>query len=264
MGILYSFTVLTVLGALLGLGLAIADKKLSVVKDQKLEELESVMPGANCGGCGFPGCNGYANAVFKGEAQPGLCSPGGQALADKMGKIMGVEVASVEKKVAYVFCNSSSSQQVKEFEYKGLSDCNAASILFRGNNLCKEGCLHLGSCTAVCENNAIKRDENGNLYVDRKLCIGCGKCEKVCPNHVIRLIPVSQEYLVACNNHEPGGKVRKECETGCLGCKLCETKFPNGGFKVDNNLASFTLTTTNEDTDSSMNICPRKCIKKVK
>lgn len=263
MAILYAFLVLTVLGALLGLGLAVADKKLSIEKDEKLSQIEAIMPGANCGGCGFAGCNAYAQAVFEGASKPGLCSPGGQDLADKMGKIMGVEVEKVERKVAYVFCSSTSDQQAKNYEYKGLNDCNAAAILFGGNNQCKTGCLHLGSCAVVCEQNAIFRDEKKNLVVDRELCIGCGKCTEVCPNHVIKLIPYTQNYVVSCNNHDMGGQVRKICETGCIGCKICEVKFPNSGFKVTDNLATKQNIEDTDDTKAACETCPRKCIKRV-
>jgi len=143
MNILVAFIVLAVLGGILGVGLSIASKKLAVVKDQRLEQLEAMMPGANCGGCGFAGCAAYAEAVFKGIAQPGLCSPGGQSLTDRMSAVMGVKAATVEKMVAYVFCKGSCSKTTRDFEYMGLEDCNAASILFKGEGSCKYGCLHL-------------------------------------------------------------------------------------------------------------------------
>lgn len=263
MAVLLAFLVLTILGALLGFGLAIADKKLSIQKDPKLEQLEAIMPGANCGGCGFAGCSGYAQAVFEGTAKPGLCSPGGQALANKMGEIMGVSVETVEPKVAFIFCGSNSNQQQKAYNYHGVQDCNAASVLFGGNNQCKSGCLHFGSCASVCEAHAISKDVNGNYIVDRNLCIGCGKCAEVCPNHVIKLIPKSQEYVVACNNHDMGGVVRKICETGCIGCKICEVKFPESGIKVTDNLAAKTETPATEDTQKACETCPRKCIQKI-
>ena len=150
MSIVIAFIIVGVLGLLLGLGLAIADKKLAIEKDEKLIALEEAMPGANCGGCGFAGCTAYADAVYKGEAEPGLCSPGGAALAAKMGEILGVKVEAKEKMVAFVFCRGGKDVTKPDYEYKGMADCNAAALLQGGPNACKEGCLHLGSCISVC------------------------------------------------------------------------------------------------------------------
>lgn len=260
MTILYAFLVIAGLGALLGLGLAIADKKLAIQKDEKLVALEAIMPGANCGGCGFAGCADYASAVATGKAQPGLCSPGGKDLADKMGTIMGVEVEVGERKVAYIFCKGNCETTKKDFDYKGLKDCNAASILFKGDNGCKYGCLHLGSCMAVCDKDAIYRKEDGSLAVDPEKCLGCGKCTKVCPNGVIRLIEARTQYVVACNSHDKGADTRKVCDVGCIGCKICQIKFPEAGFTVDANLASSSPTGSAEQAESAMAACPRKAI----
>jgi len=262
MSVLIACLILLVLGALLGIGLSIASKKFAVEKDPKLEALEAMMPGANCGGCGYAGCSAYANAVFSGEAAPGLCAPGGQALANKMSEVMGVEAEEVEKKVAYVFCQGSCSKTVNDFEYKGLEDCNAAALLFNGEGSCKYGCLHLGSCMQVCPENAISRDEDGQLTVDREKCIGCGKCTKVCPHNVIKLIPANAWYVVACNSHDNGAKVRKVCEAGCIGCKICETKFPESGFKVDSFLAVADYSANPDEQAKAAAACPRKIIRK--
>ena len=260
MSIVIAFIIVGVLGLLLGLGLAIADKKLAIEKDEKLIELENAMPGANCGGCGFAGCTAYADAVFKGEAEPGLCSPGGAALAAKMGEILGVKVEVKERMVAFVFCRGGKDVTKPDYEYKGMADCNAAALLQGGPNACKEGCLHLGSCMAVCPTGAISRNEKGNLVVDKEKCIGCKKCTKVCPNGVIRMVPYSAKYLVACNNHESGAKVRTYCQVGCIGCKMCELKVENSPFKVDNFLSSNNYSMDQGNAGKAAEICPKKCI----
>lgn len=262
--ILFSFLILAGLGIILGIGLSIADKKLKVVKDDRLVKLEENMPGANCGGCGYAGCSAYAEAVFKGEAQPGLCSPGGQKLADIMGQILGVEVVAKEKEVAYVFCKGGCGRTTKKYDYYGLKDCNAAAMLFSGDNNCKAGCLHLGSCISVCEQNAISKNDEGDIVVDGNLCIGCGQCTKVCPNGVIKLIPADATYAVKCNSHENGATVRKACSAGCIGCKICETKFPESGFKVDQFLSCHDYKNHGEETQKAANACPRKVIEKVR
>lgn len=260
MGILYAFLVIAGLGALLGIGLAIADKKLSVQKDEKLVALEAMMPGANCGGCGFAGCNDYAAAVAEGRALPGLCAPGGKALADKMGQVMGVEVSMTEPKVAYIFCKGNCETTKKDYEYKGLEDCNAASILFKGDNGCKYGCLHLGSCMKVCDSEAIYRKEDGTLAVDESKCVGCGKCTKVCPNGVIKLIEKRTKYVVACNSHDKGADTRRVCEVGCIGCKICQIKFPEALFTVDANLATSSPDAPEDKAELALAACPRKSI----
>ena len=260
MAIFLAFIVIAVLGLVLGIGLQFAEGKLKVEKDEKLEELEASMPGANCGGCGFAGCSAYAEAVYKGEAEPGLCSPGGDALAKKMGEILGVEVEAKEREVAFIFCQGGADVTAKEFDYEGMGDCNAASLVLGGPNGCKEGCLHLGSCMAVCPTGAISRNEKGNLVVDKEKCIGCKKCTKVCPNGVIRMVPYSAKYLVACNNHESSAKVRTYCQVGCIGCKMCELKVENSPFKVDNFLSSNNYSMDQGNAGKAAEICPKKCI----
>lgn len=261
--ILSAFLVIALMGLILGLGLAVADKKLAVTKDEKLVQLEENMPGANCGGCGFAGCSAYAEAVFKGEAEIGLCSPGGSALAQKMGEIMGKSVdLTQEKMVAYVHCRGNKDVTETQFSYSGLEDCNAAYLLQAGPNACKEGCLHLGSCMKVCPAEAIYKDSEGFIVVDPDKCIGCGKCTGVCPTGVIRLIPASATYVVACNNHESGAKVRKECKVGCIGCKICEVKFPSSGCHVTSFLSSIDYSADHSQLADACEACPQKCIVK--
>lgn len=259
--ILSAFLVIAGMGLVLGLGLAVADKKLAVTKDEKLVQLEGIMPGANCGGCGYAGCSAYAEAVFKGEAPIGHCAPGGAALAAQMGRIMGQSVdMTQEKMVAYVHCRGNAGITATNFQYSGMEDCNAAYLLQGGPNACKEGCLHLGSCMKVCPAGAIFRDAEGFITVDSGKCIGCGKCTGVCPTGVIRMIPASATHVVACNNHEAGGKVRKICKAGCIGCKICENKFPASGCHVESFLSGIDYPGDADALDAAAGACPQKCI----
>jgi len=263
MGILAAFLVIAIMGLVLGFGLAFADKKFAVEKDEKLIQMEKSMPGANCGGCGFAGCSAYAEAVCKGEAEIGLCSPGGAALAQKMGEIMGVAVdATQERKVAFVHCRGNADVTVQQFIYDGIDDCNAAAIAQGGPNACKEGCLHLGSCMKVCPVGAISRDEKMMIHVDPDKCIGCGKCTTVCPTMVMKLIPASAQYVVACNNHEMGAKVKKACQVGCIGCKICQVKVPDSGCKVENFLSTIDYAADTSGLEKAAALCPQKCFEK--
>lgn len=260
MSVVIAFLIVGILGLVLGLGLAIAEKKLAVEKDPKLEELEAAMPGANCGGCGFAGCQAYADAVFSGAAPAGLCSPGGEALARRMGEILGIEVEVKERMVAFVFCSGSIETTTSDYAYKGMKDCNAAALLQGGPSGCKEGCLRLGSCMVVCPAGAIRYDEKGRVVVDKEKCIGCGKCVAVCPKNVIRMVPYTAEWLCACSNHEPGGKVRKTCKVGCIGCKMCETKVEGSPFKVESFLSVNDYHSDQSAAEAAAGICPQKCI----
>ncbi len=261
MAILAAFLVIAILGLVLGLGLAIADHKLAVQKDEKLVAMEALMPNANCGGCGFAGCSAYAEAVCKGEAEIGHCAPGGSALAKKMSEIMGVAAVDAgERMVAYVHCRGNADVTGTAYQYKGMQDCNAVYLLQSGPYDCKEGCMHLGSCMGVCPANAISRDEKGMISVNPDLCIGCGKCTKVCPTGVIKLIPASASHVVACNNHQAGAKVRKACSVGCIGCKICQVKFPESGCKVENFLSSIDYAASCAQIGAAAEACPQKCI----
>ncbi len=262
MNILFAFLVLSILGLLLGIALAFAEKKLKVEKDQKLIDLENIMPGANCGGCGYAGCSAYAEAVYKGEAKIGLCSPGGKALADKMGEIMGVAVGEVEKEVAFVHCDGNYDDTKTDFNYKGMDSCKAAQLLQGGPMGCKEGCLHIGSCIQVCPVKAISRKENGQIIVDKEKCIGCKACVGVCPTKVIRMVPYKAEYLVACNNHQNGAQVKKVCKVGCIGCQICVRKVEDSSFYVENFLSHNDFSKSQENAAKAAELCPQKCIVK--
>ena len=251
-----------VIGALLGVMLGVASKVFHVELDEREAKVTEMLPGYNCGGCGYAGCATYAAAVTSGEAEIGLCSPGGNALAAKMGEIMGVSVESKERMVAFVHCNGNSEVTKEAFKYKGIQDCAAAYIVQAGPNACKEGCIHLGSCMSVCPAGAIYRDEKNMIKVNPDKCIGCKKCTTVCPTGVIKMIPASATMVVACNNHEMGAKVKKNCQVGCIGCKICQNKFPSSGCVVENFLSKIDYSKDTSDLESASEACPQKCFVK--
>lgn len=258
--ILFSFLSVTILGGLLGFGLAIAAKLLAVKKDERVGLVEDILPGANCGACGFPGCAGYAEGIVNEGADLTLCSPGGAEVAEKIAEIMGqsVEVSS-KKLVAQVHCRGTRDTSKYAFDYRGLVDCNAMMILYDGDKECKYGCLQGGSCIAVCPVDAIGRDEQNRIWVDRDKCISCGKCIDVCPTHVMKWVPYDADYIVACNSKDKGGIVRKYCSVGCIGCKICEKKSGEGGFIVENFLAYIDYD-KHGDRTAAVTGCPSKCI----
>jgi Na+-translocating ferredoxin:NAD+ oxidoreductase subunit B len=262
--ILYAFLSVGILGGLLGLALAVASKFFAVTKDERISQVEEALPGSNCGACGYAGCAGYAEAIVLEEAPLTLCGPGGAETASQIGSIMGQEVdANGEKMVAQVHCRGTKETTKYLYEYSGLEDCNALHSLFQGDKQCKFGCLGLGSCIKVCPVDAIFRDRKGRVVVDPDRCISCEQCVAVCPTGVMKMIPTEADYIVACNSTDKGAAVRKYCTVGCIGCKMCEKKSPEGGFVVEQFLASINYNQDGE-RESAAEACPPKCIVRVK
>ena len=258
--VIYAFLSVGVLGGLLGLALAYAAKVFAVKKDERVGSLEEILPGVNCGACGYPGCAGYAEAIVVEDADMTLCSPGGPDVAAKIGEIMGTEVSvSGEKMVAQIMCRGTRETSKTRFEYDGIEDCNAMHSSYGGDKTCPYGCLALGSCIKVCPTDAISKTPAGYLVVDRDKCISCGKCIDVCPTGVIKMIPYSAREIVACNSTDKGGVVRKYCSVGCIGCKMCEKKSPEGGFVVENFLAKIDYSVEGSRAEA-IEVCPAKCI----
>ena len=235
--ILLAILVLGALGALFGALLAYASKIFHVEVDPKQEAVRACLAGANCGGCGYPGCDGYAAAVAAGEAPTNKCVAGGAETAAKVAEIMGVSGAAVEKKVAFVPCSGTEGHAELRFNYSGPVDCRAA-MLFGGksNKTCTFACIGLGNCTRVCQFDAIHIID-GVAKVNRMRCVGCGACAEECPKSIIKLIPESQKVMPACGNHDKGAKVMKMCDFGCIGCMKCQRECPADAITVIDNLA---------------------------
>lgn len=257
--VIIAIVVLAALGAIFGLVLAFAAKAFAVEKDPREEAIAEVLPGANCGGCGFPGCGGYAAAVAAGKAPVNACAAGGAAVAAKIGEIMGVAAGDSVKKLAQVHCTGC-GQNYKKYEYVGLHDCVAASLLPGGGELgCAYGCLGLGSCEKACPFDAIHVVE-GVAQVDEDKCKSCGKCVDVCPKHIIALVPYKTRRHVAirCSSHDKGPDVRKNCDNGCIGCTLCAKSCPKEAISMIDNLAVIDY-----DKCIGCGICAQKCPRKL-
>ena len=235
--ILLSIAVLGVLGALFGAILAFASKIFHVEVDPKQAAVRECLAGANCGGCGYPGCDGYAAAVAKGEAPTNRCVAGGAETAAKISEVMGVSASDVEKMVAFVPCSGTDGHAELRFNYTGPQDCRAA-MLFGGksNKTCTFACIGLGNCVKACPFDAI-HIVDGVAKVDRDKCVGCGTCVDTCPKSIIKLLPASQRVMPACGNHDKGAKVMKMCDNGCIGCMKCQRECPSDAITVVENLA---------------------------
>ena len=244
-------------GLLFGIGLALAAKKFAVEVDPRVEKVLEILPNANCGACGYPGCSGFAKAVVAGEVPVTGCPVGGQSVAEKIASILGVEVGEVEPMVAVAACNGGIRAKDK-YEYDGIEDCRAAMVMGGGPKLCSYGCIGLGTCVEACPFDALSMGPLGVPVTDFDKCTGCGICVDVCPTGVMKLVPKSQPVFVACNSKDPGVFVRKACETGCISCFLCQKNCPKQAIKVVNNLAEIDY-----DKCDACGICIMVCPTKV-
>ncbi|BEP29934.1 RnfABCDGE type electron transport complex subunit B [Helicovermis profundi] len=252
--ILISGVSLGAMGLVFGAGLAYASQKFAVEIDPKAVAIRDALPGANCGGCGYPGCDGFANAVVKGEAPVDGCPVGGSDCATLVAKIMGVSAEGKVKQVARVLCKGGKDTCTDKYVYDGFEDCRAANMLLGGSKSCEYGCMGLGSCVAVCPFDAIHINEEGLAEVEPDKCTACGKCIEVCPKDVIAYVPYEQLTVVDCNNKERGAHVKKNCNVACIACGICERSCPFDAIHVENLLAVI-------DYDKCTNcmICAEKC-----
>lgn len=245
-------------GLFFGLGLSIASKKLHVYVDPRIGKIQNVLPNANCGACGFPGCSAFAKAVAEGKAEPTGCIPGGQKTAHEIADILGVTAEASEPVMAVVHCKGGKKEAKERSRYQGIADCHAAVLTGNGSKVCTDGCLGLGSCVRVCPFDAIHVNENGVAFVDQDKCTGCGKCIKACPRNIISLIPRVHKIFLACSNHERGAKVKKYCSVGCTACTLCVKATPSGAIEMQNSLPEMDYT-KDENFIPAANKCPSKC-----
>ncbi|WP_428355603.1 RnfABCDGE type electron transport complex subunit B [Methyloprofundus sp.] len=225
------------LGAVLAIILAIANKKLFVYEDPRIEEVDDMLPQAQCGACGTPGCRPFAEAVVEGTKNPSACTvntPEGNA---EIAAYLGVGMGDHEKVVARLACAGGSHVAYTRAKYEGLKSCQAASVVSGGGKGCSWGCLGLGDCADVCDFDAIYMDEHGLPIVIEDKCTACNDCIVVCPKDLFTLMPVSQKLYVACKSLDEGDTAQQECEVACTACEKCVVDAPKGVIEIKNNLA---------------------------
>ncbi|MBQ1372477.1 MAG: RnfABCDGE type electron transport complex subunit B [Oscillospiraceae bacterium] len=228
--------VITGIGLFVGTGLVFMGKKFHVEIDEREAAVRALLPGNNCGACGYAGCDAMAAAIARGEAPVNGCPVGGGAVAQQIGAVMGTDAGSIERKLAFVKCKGSCEYTDNQGNYVGIPDCASAARAGLALSRCDYGCLGLGSCAKVCPEGAI-RVENGVAVVNRKLCVGCGLCAKACPKGLIELLPEHQTLAVQCSNRDRGPQVKQVCSAGCIGCMLCVRQCEHDAIHVENNLA---------------------------
>ncbi len=237
-----------------------ASKAFHVKVDPRVEQANEILPGVNCGGCGYVGCAEYAEAVVAGEAPPNKCTVGGESCARALAELLGIELAASLPYRPVVHCSAGWAERLKRSDYRGEATCVSANMI-SGVQGCTYGCLGLGDCERACGFDAIHVID-GLATVDYEACTGCGACEKACPRHIISMVPFKAERVVviACSNHDPGRVVRQVCKVGCIGCGVCAKL--NDLFNVTDNLAGIDYDRYDPEMDFGpvMDKCPRKTI----
>lgn len=243
--ILIAVIVLGAIGLVSALILFLAAKKFAVQEDERIGQVAEVLPQANCGGCGFPGCSGFAGACVKaadkGSLEGLLCPVGGQPVMEKVAGILGMTAEASAPKVAVVRCNGSCDVRPRIAEFDGARSCRVQQMLGSGESACAYGCLGCGDCVAACQFDAIHMNpETGLPEVDEEKCTACGACAKACPRNIIeiRLKGLkNRRVVVLCNNKDKGAQTRKACSVGCIACQKCVKVCKFEAITVDQNLA---------------------------
>ena len=234
--IIIAAAVVGVVGVLAGILLGVASEKFKVKEDEVYVKVREVLPGNNCGGCGYPGCDGLAAAIAKGEEKANACPVGGDTVAKQIVQIVGGEAES-ERMVAHISCIGNCEKAKDSYEYVGPQSCKlAANAPGGGPKACSYGCLGYGSCKEVCQFGAIDVID-GVAIIDKDKCKACGMCIAECPRKIIKMIPYEAPVIVECNSKEFGKDVKDNCQVGCIGCGLCQRNCPNEAITVVDKLA---------------------------
>ncbi len=254
--VLYTVLVLVALGIVAAVILYFVSNRFKVVEDPRLEQIMDALPNTNCGGCGYPGCSGFANAlVAADDLAPFHCPVGGNPVMKEVAEILGKEVSEKDPYVAVVRCSGSFETRSQTNIYDGAPNCTIASSLYSGDHGCAYGCLGLGECVEACEFEAMYMDAiTGLPVVIEDKCTACNACVTTCPKDILELWPLgrkSQRIYVACKNEEKSGVARKECSVACTGCAKCVDECKPAAITIENNLASIDF--------EKCNLC-KKCV----
>ncbi len=225
------------IGILAGVILTIASKFMAVKVNEAALKVRAALPGANCGACGYAGCDGYAASLVNDHTvKVNLCTPGGSAVALEISEILGISFEAAEGKYALVKCFGTFDKTNYVMDFKGIQSCAANKMFYRGRGACSRACLGFGDCVEACDYGAISM-VNGVAKIDKLKCVGCSVCVRKCPNHLIAIVPSALTTYVGCSSQDDGAKTHRICKTGCTACRKCEEICRFDAIHVKDNLA---------------------------
>jgi len=264
-GIIVGSIGLATLGLGFGIILSLAYKKLKVKEDPLLSKILEILPGINCGACGFASCHALANYIVEKRNIPSPgCVPGGKEVNEEITKLLGIENSSFSPKKAVLLCSQKDPDKIKNAYYQGPQSCQIAQLTTT-DIACKYGCLGLGDCVKVCKFDALKIVD-GLPVVDYSRCTGCGKCVEACPRNLFVLVNSSmgEIFIPACSNPEDTIETKKVCKVGCIGCGVCTKIIKDSPFYLEEKLAKLDIKKLKrQDLTSDVEKCPTKVIKKI-
>lgn len=256
----YPLAMMGIMGGVFGVLLAVASVVFRVTVDERVDRIRAALPGANCGGCGYPGCDSYASGVVNEGAAVNLCVVGGPSVSDIIAGIMGVTAEKTEPMRAFLRCKGTHAASPRLAIYDGIDDCSSAAIIPGGSPAaCPFGCIGFGTCVKACEFGALSMSPDGLPVVNVERCVGCGACVSACPKNLFALVPHHADVIVACNSNWKGPQVRRVCKAGCLGCGVCAKVCPAQAITIDRDLATIDQTKC-ERCGLCAQKCPAHCI----
>jgi RnfABCDGE-type electron transport complex B subunit len=259
--IISALAILTGLGLLFATILAIAYKKLRVYEDPRIDKVEEMLPAANCGACGQPGCRAFAELVVEGKINPGKCTVSSEKDIENIANFMGVEASNEEKRIARVLCAVGREEAHNRADYKGgLSTCRGEAVVAGGPKDCSWGCLGLGDCETVCDFDAITMTDDALPLVDPEKCTACGDCVEICPKDLFTLMPESQKLIVQCKSLLEGDLATDRCSVACNGCGRCVSDSAPGVIEVKEGLATINYELNNLTSPDATKRCPTGAI----
>ncbi|GAG12181.1 unnamed protein product, partial [marine sediment metagenome] len=235
-------------------------KKFYVEEDPRIEKILNELPGANCGGCGFPGCAKFAEVIVAGEAEINGCPVSDDEARIAIGEVLGVDVDSGEKQIARLMCQGGNYETAKKAEYAGIKSCLGASYFGGGEKMCEYACLGFGECVDACSFDAMYMNENGLPVIIDDKCTGCGKCAEVCPQNIIEMHPESHKLFVFCKNLDGAKTARKVCTKACIACGICVRNVEEGQMLMEDNLAHVNYEIFGKEAKLPTDKCPTDCL----
>ncbi len=259
-GLLIAGGVMAGLGICLSVILAVANKKLHVHEDPRIDDVEELLPAANCGACGEAGCRALAEKIVNGGASPANCPVNDPACTQAIADYLGVDAGAQEKSVARLGCAGGSHVAWTRAQYEGEQTCRGAALTAGGGKGCVWGCLGLGDCEVVCPFDAITMDEHGLPVVNEDTCTGCGDCVEVCPKNLFDLVPQSMRLVVACKSRAANVEAEAECQVACTGCGRCAMDAPEDLISIEDNLAVIDYDEYQDGAQTAIERCPTGAI----